>query len=183
MQRLFLRLCQIRPAGIPGIGGGFFLVDGDEMPLLHHDPAVHHRVVHRAAEPTVASTSAGLYAPPTSSSRRESTRKRSAHLPTASCPMSSRPSSRRCPGWPSSAPDTRRGLLAGGQPVEQVAHPQLLHQGRPVVAGGAVHRQSHRDAQRQHLRTRATPEASFMLLMGQWATPVPVAASASARHR
>ena len=50
MQRLFLRLCQIRPAGIPGIGGGFFLVDGDEMPLLHHDPAVHHRVVHRAAE-------------------------------------------------------------------------------------------------------------------------------------
>ena len=25
--------------------------------------------------------------------------------------------------------------------------------------------------------TRATPEASFMLLMGQWATPVPVRAS------
>lgn len=38
------------------------------------------------------------------------------------------------------------------QPVEQVGHPQLLHEGGAVVAGGSIHRQPHRHAKGQHLR-------------------------------
>ena len=36
--------------------------------------------------------------------------------------------------------------------MEQIRHPQFLHEGGTVVGGGAVHRQAHGYAQGQHLR-------------------------------
>src|SRR5699024_3261602 len=43
------------------------------------------------------------------------------------------------------------GVLAPVQPVEQVAHPQLLQQVGAVVGGGAVHRQPHRHPPAEHV--------------------------------
>jgi hypothetical protein len=48
---------------------------------------------------------------------------------------------------------------------------------RGVVAGAAVHAQADRHAGVEHARTGAMPLARRMLLQGQWATPVRVAAN------
>ena len=164
---MFLRPCQIVGAGPPGIGRHAALVDGDEMALLHHDPAVHHGPVHRAPG-----------GPPWPARRRGCTRRPPApaggNPPGRSPPVFQRPAVRcppgpaagRCPGWQSSAPGSRRGPFrwrsAGGADSTPAAPPS----GTSRRCWRAVHRQAHGDAQLQHLRHPATPEASFMLEYG-----------------
>ena len=123
------------------------------MPFFDHDPTLDHGIVYRAPEAHCSQHIGGAELAAhqlQAAAVHQEQVSALAHSQLADVCPAQQPGA--APGGHFQHLVAGRGRLAAVQPVEQIGHPQFLHEGRTVVAGGAVHRQAHRHPQSQHFR-------------------------------